>query len=132
MASLRKSSGHPAFSVRKRMASFGYAWAGLRYLLASQQNAWIHLAATLIVVTLCFVCELSVLEWSAILLCVGFVWTAEAFNTALEALVDLVSPEDHPLAKVAKDVSAGAVLIAAVVAVIVGTLIFLPRLLPLL
>ena len=114
------------------MVSFRYAGQGLRYLLVSQHNAWIHLTATVIVVFLGFLCELSSLEWSLVLLCIGFVWTAEAFNTALEALVDLVSPDHHSLAKVAKDVSAGAVLVAAIIAAIVGGIIFFPKLLHLL
>jgi diacylglycerol kinase (ATP) len=71
---------------------------------------------------------LSALEWCAVVLAIGAVWTAEAFNTALEALVDLASPENHPLAARAKDVAAGAVLCASISAVVVGAIVFLPKL----
>lgn len=113
--------------IRARLRSFGYAIAGIGTLIRTQANARIHLLATVVVVTLGFVLEVSRGEWCALLLAGGMVWLAEGMNTALEFLVDLVSPEHHPLAGKAKDVAAGAVLLAALFAAAVGLLIFLPR-----
>lgn len=98
-------------------------------LLRTQANARIHLAATIAVVACGFGGGLSRGEWCAIVLAIGLVWTAEALNTAIEAVVDLASPARHPLAGRAKDVAAGAVLCAAAAAAVIGALIFGPRLL---
>ena len=89
-------------------------------MLKTQKNAWLHLAATVIVVLVGWWLEIDRLEWMAILLVIGLVWMAEFLNTALEVIVDLASPEKHPLAKVAKDVGAASVLILAILAVIIG------------
>ncbi len=113
----------------KRLAdSFGYAFAGLGYLVRSQPNARIHLSITAAVVILGLWLGLPARDWAVIALTVGLVLAAEAFNTALEATVDLVSPEVHPLAAVAKDVGAAAVTLSALAAVMVGLLILGPRL----
>jgi diacylglycerol kinase len=117
---------------RGRLFSFRYAFSGLKYVLTTQRNAWIHAAITIGVILLGIVLHLPVVQWIILLLTIALVWTAEIFNTALEALVDLVSPQPHPLAKIAKDVSAGAVLISAIASVAIGLLIFLPPLLGLL
>jgi len=101
-------------------------------MLASQHNAWIHAAATVVVATAGFVFGLSWAEWCWIVLAVVAVWTAEALNTAFEFLTDVASPNFHPIAGKAKDVAAGAVLLAAVGAVIIGGLVFGPKLLALL
>lgn len=110
----------------------GDAWAGVVALVRTQANARIHAVVTVIVVVagLCF--GISRGEWCAVILAMGLVWTAEGINTAIEAVVDLASPEIHPLAGKAKDVAAGAVLIAAMVSVIIGLLVFGPRVLGLL
>ena len=108
--------------------SFGYAIRGLAAMLITQANARIHAAATAVVICAGWWFGLSPLEWCAVVLAIGVVWTAEAFNTALEAFVDLASPDAHPLAGRAKDIAAGAVLCAAIAAAIVGAIIFLPRL----
>jgi diacylglycerol kinase len=110
------------------VASFRYAFSGLGYLFRTQPNARIHLLITLAVVIVGLWVGLPVRDWAVIALAVGLVLVAEAFNTALEALVDLVCPERHPLAGVAKDVSAGAVMLAALVAVVVGVLVLGPLL----
>ncbi len=89
-------------------------------MLKTQKNAWLHLAATVIVVAVSLWAKIGRLEWLAILLVIGLVWMAEFMNTALEVIVDLASPEKHPLAKVGKDVGAASVLIAAILAVIIG------------
>ena len=110
--------------------SFRYAFAGLRYLLWTQRNAKIHTAIGLAAVALGFVLGIDRYEWLTLTLTIAIVLAAEGVNTAIEAAVDLVSPTYHPLAKIAKDVGAGTVLLTAVAAVIVGMLVFLPHLLP--
>lgn len=106
--------------IRGRRNSFKYAFSGFFYVLKTQKNAWLHLAATVIVVAVSLWAKIGRLEWLAILLVIGLVWMAEFMNTALEVIVDLASPEKHPLAKVGKDVGAASVLIAAILAVIIG------------
>jgi diacylglycerol kinase (ATP) len=98
-------------------------------LLRTQANARIHAVAAAAVVVAGFVFHISAGEWCAVVAAIGLVLTAEAINTAVEAVVDLASPEVHPLAGRAKDVAAGAVLIAALVSVIIGLLVFGPRVL---
>jgi diacylglycerol kinase (ATP) len=110
--------------------SFRYATRGVAMLVALQANARIHLAATVLAVVLGFVLNIKPWEWCAIVGAIGLVWTAEGINTALEALTDLVSPNEHPLAGRAKDIAAGAVLCAAIAAAAIGVIVFLPRLIP--
>ncbi len=113
---------------RGRLArSFGYAFRGLGILLRTQANARLHAVATLLAVGAGFWFRISHGEWLAIIAAIGLVWTAEGLNTALETVVDLVSPEPHPLAGRAKDVAAGAVLCAAIAALVIGVMIFGPR-----
>lgn len=111
-----------------RLASFRHAFAGWWYVLRSQRNAWIHAVASLAVFIVAFWLELGRIDWVILLLTVALVWAAEFVNTAVEAVVDLLSPDIHPLAKVAKDVAAAAVLIAALAAVGVGLLLLGPPL----
>ena len=118
-------SGDSYFKARLR--SIRIALDGLRQVLLTQQNARIHAAAALVVFLIAGLLDLSGQEWALLLLVVGFVWTAEIFNTAIEELVDLVSTEKNPTAKRIKDISAGAVMISALVAVLVGLLIFGPK-----
>jgi diacylglycerol kinase len=114
--------------MQRLRASFRYAFAGLRYLVHSQPNARIHMAIAMAVVFVGAWLGLPLHDWAVIALVVGLVLMAEAFNTALEAVVDLCSPEPHPLAEVAKDVGAGAVILAALTSVIVGVLLLGPPL----
>ncbi|SRR5215204_1024216 len=111
-----------------RIRSFRYAFNGILIMLRSQQNAWIHSLATVIVVVFGIYFNLTKSEWCWIVLASISVWTAEALNTAFEFLTDVASPEFHPLAAKAKDVAAGAVLITASGAVLLGLLIFGPYL----
>ncbi len=97
-------------------------------MLALQANARIHALATVVVVALGFVLGLVRWEWCAVIGAIGLVWTAEGVNTAIEALTDLVSPGEHPLAGRAKDIAAGAVLCAAVAAAVIGVIVFGPKL----
>jgi Diacylglycerol kinase len=114
--------------IVSRFNSFKYAFKGWAYVLRTQKNAWIHLAATTLVIAVGVWLGISRYEWAIILLVIGIVWIAEFLNTALEAILDIASPERHPLARIAKDVGAAAVLIAAVVAIAVGLIILGPPL----
>lgn len=118
----------PANRSNSRLASFRHAFHGWLHVLRTQKNAWIHAVATLTVVLLGIWLRITRLEWAVVLFAIVMVWMAEFLNTALEAVVDLASPEDHPLAKVGKDVGAAAVLIAALGAMLIGFLIFGPPL----
>lgn len=114
--------------VKSRVASFGPAFAGWAHVLRTQPNAWVHAAITVAVAAAGLWLQISRVEWLALLLAIGLVWVTEFFNTALEAVVDLASPDQHALAKVAKDVAAGSVVVAAGVAVLVGLLVLAPPL----
>ena len=120
------------FRLADRARSFSDAFAGVRVLLKSQHNVWIHAAASVAVVIAAGLLGISRLEWCVVLLAMALVWVAEGFNTALELLADAVSPEHHPLVGQAKDVAAAAVLLAALGAAAVGVLVFGPHLLVLL
>ncbi len=112
-----------------RARSFQYAFSGWWYVIRTQHNAWIHLLVSLIVLGLALWLKLSTGEWAILILTVVMVWMAEFMNTALESLVDLISPDVHPMAKVAKDISAAAVMLGAIAAIIIGLLIMGPPLL---
>ncbi|MFO7681565.1 MAG: diacylglycerol kinase family protein [Chloroflexota bacterium] len=114
--------------IYSRLKSFQYAFDGWWFVVRTQHNAWIHAIVSAAVFALAFWLQLSRTEWAIILLTIIAVWMAEFMNTALEAVVDIASPEFHPLAKVAKDVAAAAVLMGAVGAVIIGLLIMGPPL----
>jgi diacylglycerol kinase (ATP) len=115
------------FSIRKRLKSFSYAIEGLVQFLRSEHNAWIHLAATFITAIAAWRLRVSSSEAIALTLVVGLVWVTEIINTCLERMADLISEEQHPGIKYIKDLAAGAVLVAAIIAVIVGSLIFIPK-----
>lgn len=108
--------------------AFVHAFRGLWYVIHTQHNAWIHAAVTTLVILLAWWLDLPARDWAVLLLTITLVWTAEFINTALEAVVDLASPQQHPLAKVGKDVGAAAVLIAALTSILVGLLILGPPL----
>jgi len=114
--------------IKSRIESFGHALRGWGYVLKTQQNAWIHAAISVLVFVVSFWLKLPARDWAVIILTVAMVFTAEFINTAIEAVVDLASPVHHPLAKVGKDVGAGAVLISALAAVLIGFLILGPPL----
>ena len=125
MAELRPANP----STRGRLIrSFRYAIRGVVMMLALQANARIHVLATVVVVALGIGLRIERWEWCAVVGAIGLVWTAEGLNTAIEALTDLVSPGEHPLAGRAKDIAAGAVLCAAMAAVVIGAVVFGPRL----
>ena len=114
--------------LTSRVHAFGHAFRGWGHVLKTQQNAWIHSLVAAVVIALGLWLELSAGDWAVLVLTIAVVFTAEFINTAIEAIVDLASPGQHPLAKVGKDVGAGAVLVAALAAIVVGLLILGPPL----
>jgi diacylglycerol kinase len=114
---------------RSRSQSFRYAFSGWWFVIRTQRNAWIHAVISITIIITSFWLDLGRRDWAIIILTISVVWAAEFINTALEAVVDLASPEHHQLARVGKDVGAAAVLIAAFSAVIIGLLILGPPLL---
>ncbi|MDY7075360.1 MAG: diacylglycerol kinase family protein [Chloroflexota bacterium] len=113
---------------RNILQSFHFAFSGLWYALRTQRNTRIHLTIAIAVIVLGVWLGLSLTQWAVLTLTVGFVLVSEMLNTVTETLVDLVSPDYHPLAKIVKDVTAGAVLLAAIISVIVGLLVLGPPL----
>ena len=107
-----------------RVRSFRYAFRGLKLMIVSQHNAWIHALATVLVIAVSFYFHLTRAEWCWIIFAIISVWTAEALNTAFEFLTDVAAPEFHPLAEKAKDVAAGAVLITAMGSALIGVVVF--------
>ncbi len=116
-----------SFDLRERAFSFRHAWRGIGLVVRSQHNAWIHLLATVLVLVAGYLTVLSWMEWCALVLAIGFVWVAEALNTALEFLADEVSTEKRELIGKAKDAAAGAVLLASMAAVVIGLIVFVPH-----
>ena len=115
--------------LKERGRSFKYAFAGIKNAVCTQRNARIHLVAAIVAVTCGIILEISVIEWMFVVVAIGFVITAEIINTAIEKLVDLVSPERQEKAGIVKDLSAGAVLIASLMAFLIGSIIFIPKIL---
>ncbi len=112
--------------LRARLTAMNYARRGLAHFLSTESHARIHLGATLCVIMMAFLLDISSGDCGLLLLATGLVWTAEAFNTAVERIVDLYSSETNELAGQAKDVAAAAVLLAAITAAAVGVLVFVP------
>ncbi|OSZ80816.1 diacylglycerol kinase [Chitinophagaceae bacterium IBVUCB2] len=118
-----------SFSLRARGESFIYAVEGIKAFFQEEHNARIHLAATAFVIALSIVFRLSSIEIIALTISIGFVWVAEIFNTVIEKAMDFISIEKDNRIKIIKDLSAAAVLIAALVAMLTGCLIFIPKIL---
>ncbi len=110
--------------IGKFLLSFKYAWQGFLSFLQSEQNTRVHLFFSVLVVILAFYFRVGRSEWLALLICIAMVWSAEIFNTAIEKLADVVSPEYHEKIKMVKDLAAAAVLVCAILSVIIGTIIF--------
>jgi diacylglycerol kinase len=111
---------------RFRLTSFRFAFEGIVHVMKTQPNAWAHAAISLAVVLVGLWVGLSRIEWAILIAMMAGVWVAEFLNTAIEAAIDTATRERHPLAKIAKDTAAGGVLVAAILAVIVGLLILGP------
>ncbi|WP_138477544.1 diacylglycerol kinase family protein [Dyadobacter bucti] len=116
-------------NIRKALRSFTYAGVGIFNLFRFENNARIHLIACILVVIAGVFFKISATEWALIVMQVALVWAAEAFNTSIEKLADLVSPDYHPVIKIVKDTAAAGVLILAISAVIVGSIVFIPKVL---
>jgi diacylglycerol kinase len=115
------------FSIQARLKSFVYAFEGIKTFLRFEPQALIHLTATILVIIAGFYFEINKYEWIAVFFSIGIVIVSEMLNTAIEKLTDMVSPEIHPKAKVVKDLAAGAVLLASIVAAVIGLIIFFPK-----
>lgn len=117
--------------IKKFINSFKYPISGLRYAYKNEQNLEVDIGVAVLVVILGFLFKISISEWAILTVTVGLVISFELINTALEAVVDLITDKYHPLAKVAKDTSAAAVLVLAIVSIIEGLIIFLPKIISL-
>ena len=115
------------YSLKKQLRSFHYAWNGLRTCARNEQNLRFHLVAAVVATGAGWAFDISRTEWALVCLCIGLVIGAEVMNTAIERLVDLVSPERQPLAGLVKDIAAGGVLVCAITAAVVGVIIFWPH-----
>ena len=114
--------------IKSRLESIRHAMSGWSHVIRTQKNAWIHTAATIFVIAFAIWLRLPARDWALLLITIAIVWAAEFLNTALEIVVDLASPELHPMAKAGKDVGAAAVLIAASTAAVIGILVMGPPL----
>jgi len=119
------------FQLSKRLKSFGYAWSGVITFIRTEHNIRIHLLAMLAVIVSSFFFKITSLEWVVVIFCFALVLAAEAFNTAIEYLCDVVQPEFNHTIKKVKDIAAGAVLISAIASAIIGGIIFIPYLIAL-
>jgi len=115
------------FSILKRLKSFKYAFNGLRILIKEEHNARIHLLATICVIIAGVFFKISLNEWIAIVFSIGFVFSLEIINSSIENIADFISPEKHEMIKKIKDLSASGVLIGAITALIIGLIIFMPK-----
>lgn len=115
-----------AFSFKKRVKSFGYAFQGIATLIRDEHNSRIHVCVMLAVVIAGMFFGINATEWCVVCICFGLVLMAEAMNSAIEAIADLVMPDRHPLIKKAKDVAAAGVLFTAIAAAAAGLIIFIP------
>lgn len=115
------------FSIKKRIKSFGYAFAGLRVLLREEHNSWIHAVAAVCAVAAGVVLKISAMEWVAVVIVIGMVFSAEIINSSLERTADFVKAERDDRKRDIKDLGAAAVLVCAMAAAVVGLIIFLPK-----
>ena len=119
------------FSLSKRIKSFGFAFNGLKILIKEEHNSRIHFFAAFCVVIFGFLFKISMIEWIAVIFAMGFVITLELINSSIENISDFISPERHDSIKKIKDLAAAGVLISAITALIIGLIIFLPKILKL-
>lgn len=117
--------GDKHFSMADRLKSFKYAINGIRVFITQEHNARIHVLAAIVAVVLGFMCNLCSLEWIVVLIAIAMVFIAEIFNTAIERLCDFVHPECNQAIKEIKDLSAGAVLVSAALAITIGIILLL-------
>ena len=115
------------FRINDRLESFVYAWNGMKAIYRTEHNLYIHTAITIIALVLAIILRIHVFEWIALVIVIGMVWVAEIFNTVIEKTMDFISTERQPQIRKIKDMAAAAVLVTAIIAVIVGALIFIPQ-----
>jgi diacylglycerol kinase (ATP) len=115
------------FSLSRRGRSLYHALTGIRRFFKTEHNAWLHLAATIGVLALAIIYRLNSMETVLLVFAMGFVWAAELFNTCIEKVMDFISTEKHPQIKLIKDMAAGAVLIAAITSLVIGLILFIPK-----
>ena len=113
------------FSIAKRIKSFSHAFNGLKILLCEEHNSWIHVIAAICALIAGFILHISAIEWIVIILCIALVFALELINSAIENIADFVSPQKNETIKKVKDLSAAAVLIAAIGALIIGLIIII-------
>jgi diacylglycerol kinase len=129
MSDLRPPHQQPLKSDwAKFIAGFGYAFNGLWYTLHTQRNVRIHVSIAIIAILLGIVLHITAVEFALVFVAITGVFIAEMFNTVFELCIDLASPDYHPLAKIAKDVAAGAVLLSAILSIVIGLFVFGPHL----
>jgi diacylglycerol kinase len=129
MVTMKATTVYKPFSWKSRFKSFLYAWSGLKALMKTEHNAWIHLGATIAVFLFSIKFGVSSTEAIAIIIVMALVWMAELFNTAIEKSIDFVSTETHSQIKIIKDLAAAAVLVTSIAAAFVGLIIFIPKIL---
>ena len=125
------SNKRERFSWKARAKSFTFASRGIWRFFRTEHNAWIHLAATFVIIAFAFLFKLTTIEAICVVFCIAFVWVTEMINTAIEKAMDFISTDRHEQIRNIKDMAAGAVLIASITAVIVGSIIFIPKILSL-
>ena len=118
-----------AFSLKARLASFRSAWKGLSVFVRQEHNAWIHCAMAILAILAGVLFRISTHEWIAVVFAIGLVISSEAINSAIERLADVVQPDRDERIRDVKDISAGAVLVCATTAFVIGLIVFLPKLL---
>ncbi len=117
----------PQSELAKFITGFRYAFSGLWYALRTQRNARVHVGIAILAIVLGIVLHISTVEFAMVFVAITSVFIAEMFNTVFELCVDIAAPDYHPLAKIAKDVAAGAVLLSAMLAVVIGLFVFVPH-----
>ena len=118
------------FSVTDRLKSANHAWRGIGLLIRTSHNAWVEIFFGAMALYLGYILNISGTEWAVLVLAIGLVIVAEAFNTAIEVDIDLTSPDYHPYARDTKDIAAGAVLLMVFMATVIALIIFVPKILP--
>ncbi|MFM7088346.1 MAG: diacylglycerol kinase family protein [Candidatus Paceibacterota bacterium] len=127
----RKTKENKRFSLVARLRSANHAWRGLGIVFRTTHNLWLQIIFGVLAIYAGFVLQISITEWLFLVCAIGLVVITETLNTAFEVDIDLTSPEFHPYARDTKDIAAGAVLLAVLLAVVVGGIIFIPKVLPL-
>lgn len=122
-----KSWVHLVLKDNRKSIGFKYAWNGIISVVRSERNFRIHLLVAIIAITAGLVMQLNQIEWLFIVVAIGSVLVTECVNSAIEKMLDYLKPEIHPKAKVVKDLSAGAVLLCAIMAVVIGLIVFIPK-----